>query len=56
MGNFLYPTHPSRCTITGPSGCGKPVFLTNLFLYIVNENHKIYIYSPSLRQEIYIKT
>ena len=28
---LLYPQHPVRCTITGPSDCGKSVFLTILF-------------------------
>ena len=32
MEKFLYPSHPVRCTITGPSECGKSVFLTNLVL------------------------
>ena len=52
---FLYPNHPVRCNITGPSECGRLVFLTNLFLNIINEYDKIYIYSPSLHQEIYQK-
>ena len=30
MEKFPYPTHPVRCIITGPSECGKSVFLTNL--------------------------
>ena len=29
MEKTLYPTHPVRCIITGPSQCGKSVFLTN---------------------------
>ena len=32
---------------------GKSVFLTNLILNIINEYDKIYIYSPSLRQDLY---
>ena len=52
MEKFLYPTHPVRCIITGLSECGKSVFLTNLILYINNEYDKIYIYSPSLHQDI----
>ena len=52
---FLYPTHPLRCIVTGPSECGKSVFLTNLILNIINEFDKIYIYSPSLHQELYQK-
>ena len=53
MDKILYPTHPVRCIITGPSECGKSVFLTNLILNITNEYDKIYIYSPSLHQELY---
>ena len=32
MEKFLYPQHPVRCFITGPSQCGKSVLLTNLIL------------------------
>ena len=53
MDKFVYPNHPVRCIITGPSECGKSVFLTNLLLNIVNEYDKIYIYSPSLHQDFY---
>ena len=53
MEKILYPNHPVRCIITGPSECGKSVFLTNLILNIVNEYDKIYIYSPSLHQDLY---
>ena len=55
MEKFLYPKHPLRCIITGPSCSGKSVFLTNLILNIVNEYDKIYIYSPSLNQDLYQK-
>ena len=55
MEKILYPTHPVRCIITGPSECGKSVFLTNLILNIINEYDKIYIYSPSLHQDLYQK-
>ena len=55
MEKKLYPTHPVRCIITGPSECGKSIFLTNLILNIINEYEKIYIYSPSLHQELYQK-
>ena len=55
MEKYLYPTHPVRCIITGPSECGKSVFLTNLILNIINEYDKIYIYSPSLHQDLYQK-
>ena len=55
MEKILYPNHPVRCNITGPSECGESVFLTNLILNIVNEYDKIYIYSPSLHQDLYQK-
>ena len=55
MDKILYTTHPNRCIITGPSECGKSVFLTNLILNIINEYSKIYIYSPRLRQDLYQK-
>ena len=53
MEKFLYPNHPVRWIITGPSECGKSVFLTILILNIINEYDKIYIYSPSLHQDLY---
>ena len=52
---IFYPNHPIRCIITGPSECGHSVFLTNLILYIINEYKEIYIYSPSLHQDLYQK-
>ena len=52
---ILYPNHPVRCIITGPSNVGKSVFLKNLSLNIINEYNKIYIYSPSLHQDLYQK-
>ena len=55
MDKYLYPNHPVRCIITGPSNAGKSVFLTNLILNIINEYDKIYIYSPSLHQDLYQK-
>ena len=55
MEKILYPNHPVRCIITGPSECGKSVFLTNLILNIINEYDKIYNYSPSLHQDLYQK-
>ena len=55
MEKFLYPTHSVRCIITGPSECGKSVFLTNLILNFINEYDKIYIYSPSLHQDLFRK-
>ena len=53
MEKFLYPSHPCRCMITGPSNVGKTYFLTKIILNIINEYDKIYIYSPSLHQELY---
>ena len=47
--------HPVRCIKTGPSNVSKSVFLTNLILNIFNEYDKIYIYSPSLHQDLYQK-
>ena len=53
---YLYTNHPVRCIITGPSECGKSVFLTYLILNIINNYDKIYIYAPSLRHDLYQKT
>ena len=55
MGNFLCPQHPFRCVITGPSECGNSGDLTNLILNTIIECDKIYIYSPSLHQDLYQK-
>ena len=55
MEKFLYPNDPVRCIITSPSECGKSIFLTKLILNILNEYDKIYIYSPSLHQDLYQK-
>ena len=55
MDKILYPNHPVRCIITGPRECGKSVFLTNLIFYTIIEYDKIYIYSPSLHQDLYQK-
>ena len=52
MEKSLYPTRPVRCIIIGPSECGKPIFLTNFILYTFKESDKIYVYSPSLHQEL----
>ena len=55
MEKNLYPKHPVRCIRTGPSECGKSVILTNLILNLINEHNKIYIYSPSLHQDLHQK-
>ena len=52
MEKFLYPTHPVPVDFSGPTGYGKSVFLTNLFLNVVNESNKTYIYLPILHQDI----
>ena len=52
---FLYPKHPVRCIITGPSECGKTVFLINSILDFITEYDKIYIYSPPLHEDLYQK-
>ena len=52
---ILYPNHPVKCIITGPSECGESVFLTNLNLIFINEFDKVYIYSPSLHEDLYQK-
>ena len=56
MDKIIYLNHPVRCIITGPSECGKSVFLTNLILNIINEYDNFYIYSPSLHQDLYQKS
>ena len=55
MEKFLYPNHPVRCIITGPSECGKSVFFTNLILYNINQYDKRYFYSPSPHRDLYQK-
>ena len=52
---FLYPSPSVKCIITGPSECRKSILPTNLILDIISEYDKIYIYSPSLRQDFYQK-
>ena len=44
-----------RCIITGPSECGKTVFLLNFILNIINRYDQIDIYSPSLQEDFYQK-
>ena len=55
MEKILYPKHPLRCIIAGPSNSGKTYFLTNIILNIIKEYDKIYIYTPSLHQDLYQK-
>ena len=55
MNKVLYPIHPPRSFITGPSNSGRTVSLTNLILNIINEFEKIYIFSPSIHQDLYYK-
>ena len=56
MEKFLYPFHPVRCIITGPSECCKSYSLPNSILINFNDFEKIYIYSPSLPQHFYQNT
>ena len=53
MEKILYPSHPLRGILCGASNSGKTYFLTNIILNIINEYDKIYIYSPSLHQNLY---
>ena len=55
MEKILYPSDSVRAIITGPSNSGKTYFLANLILNIIDDFQKIYIYSPSLHQELYQK-
>ena len=55
MENFLYPNHPIRCIITGPTECGKSVLITNSILIIINEFDEICNYSLGLHQDLYQK-
>ena len=55
MEKSLYPSHPVRGILTGPSECGKSLILTNSTLKIIDQYDKIYIYSPSLHQDLYQK-
>ena len=52
---FLYPPHPPRVIITGPSEWDKSGLPINLILNIINEYDKIYIDSHSLHQDLYQK-
>ena len=51
MEKFLYPNHPVRCIITGPSEGGESLCVTNLILNIFNEFEKIFNYSPRFDQD-----
>ena len=55
MNKILYPSNPVRAIITGPSNSGKTHFLTKLILNNIDDFQKIYIYSPSLHQDLYQK-
>ena len=55
MEKNFYPQLPVRCIITGPSECGKSVFVTKSILNSINEYDKIYINSPSLHRYLYQK-
>ena len=51
----FYANQPVRCILTGPSECGKSVFLKNLILNTINAYDKIHICSPSLHQDLHQK-
>ena len=53
MDKILYPQHPVRCIITGPSECGQSVFLTNLILNIINEYDNMIKYTSI--HEVFVK-
>ena len=55
MEEFLFPSHPFRCIICGPSSSGKRVFFKKIILNDLNECDKIYIYSTGLHQDLYQK-
>ena len=55
MNKILYPSNSVRAIITGPSNSDKTHCLTKLILSIIDDFQKIYIYSPSLHQELYQK-
>ena len=52
---MLYPNHPVRCIIAGPSIVGKSVSLSILFSNNINEYDKKLIYRPSLHEDFYQK-
>ena len=41
MEKILYPTHPIRCFTTGPTECGKSIFLKKLILNINKEYDRV---------------
>ena len=53
--NGEVPLPKSSCSLYHNSDCGKSVFLKNSILEIIKEYDKIYIYSPSLHQDLYQK-
>ena len=53
--NFFNPTLSLLCIITGAGECGKSKFLTILVSNISYEFEKIYIFAPSLHQDLYQK-
>ena len=55
MEKFLYPKRPFPCIKPWLSSSGKSVYLKNLVLKIIKKYDKIYIYSPSLHQDLYQK-
>ena len=55
MDKILYPNHPVHCIITGSTCSGKSMFQAKLISNNIKEFDKIYIYQPSLHQDLYQK-
>ena len=55
MEKNLYPQSPVRAIIKGPSNSGETYFLTKLILNIFDDFKILYIFSPSLHQDLYQK-
>ena len=49
MEKISYPNHPVMCIITGPTECGKLVFVSNLILKNLNEFEKTCLYQKLIK-------
>ena len=52
MEKILYPEIPIRCIISGKSNSGKSTLLFKILFNIINNFDKIFIYSPTIHQQI----
>ena len=52
MRKFFCPSHPVRCITTGAGEITNSCFPTNSILNTIEEYNRIYIYSPSLHQDL----